>query len=230
MKIIKKDNRYEILGNECSLGWIETYENPFHQSNIYLKLQLKSYDKQYANIFNHIAEIEKRPLQIMLDSSEEEIISFIESAGFKCMRRCYELNLKKEDLIQRAYQDINVYYGDRNNNFYIKYAKIIYEHYQNTHKDINALTASFEEFLENLPDIMFYYNENNVIFVEENEIAYTYLNDEDFTSFAYKVVNRLFEKNKNIVMECDDVDSSAMKILSLFKVDKSASYNTYIRR
>ncbi len=229
MKIIKKENRYDIVDDNVSVGWIERFENPFHQTNVYLKLHLKSYKKKYVDIFNPIAEIEKRPLQIMLSASEEKKIHFIESAGFQCMRRCYEVDFTIDDLVKREYKDMDVYYCDKNNKFYMKYAIMIYKHYQNTHTDINALTASFEEFMKILPDTIFYYHEN-VIFFEKNEIAYVYLKDEDSTSFAYKVVSRLFEENKHIIMECDDVDSSAMKLLSLFKADKESSYNTYIRR
>lgn len=40
------------------------------------------------------------------------------------------------------------------------------------HQAINPLTASFEEFVEILPNEVYFVDEKNFAFVEDNEIAY----------------------------------------------------------
>ena len=100
------------------------------------------------------------------------------------------------------------------------------------HKDINPWTAEYEAFYTELPETV-YFNENtngieNFAFIEENEIAYIYGNDETFISFAEKLVSALFEKYKTVCFESDNCDSVAMNLKSLFRVNNKPSYDTYV--
>ncbi len=235
-KITKvNDHKYSISIDGSSIGYIETYENKFHSSNCYLRLNLIEYEKMVASrIFDEISRQEDKPLQMMLNASDKEKIAFIKSGGFVCKRKCYDVVVTIDDLIYRSNQQVALNYCQYGSGEYRQCARLMYHHYKKTHQNINPLTASCEDFMSILPKDAFYQKYNSkiasVIFVEDNEIAYICLSDtKNALDFVYAVICELFNKYSRIVFECDHVDNSAMQFISMFNVDLSRSYNTYIK-
>ena len=79
------------------------------------------------------------------------------------------------------------------------------------------MTASFEEFVEILPNEVYFVDEKNFAFVEDNEIAYV-LCEENCAGddFLLALCNTLFCKYETIVFEADDVDPIAMRLKNKF--------------
>lgn len=101
---------YRVLQNGQEIGIIQTYSNPFHNQNCYLQLNLQSYDLQIANeIFTELVRKNQCPLQIMLSSNEIKKIAFVEKGGFECKRKCYEINVEKEDYLGKSMNDTKVF-------------------------------------------------------------------------------------------------------------------------
>ncbi len=234
IKVIKTNtDKYSVLIDDCDIGFITRYHNRFHATHCYLKLNLLEYSNAISKfIFKEIYKIENKPLQIMLDATGKEIISFVESGGFVCRRKCYDIAVTVDDLIYKSDAQIALKHCQFGSVEYEKCARIMYNYYKETHQKINPLTAPFESFLEILPNTTFYYTVDTkimgVIFTEENEIAYLYLNESDSAlDFAHAVISQLFRKHSSIAFECDDVDDSAMKLVSMFKVDLRSACSTY---
>ena len=77
--------KFSLLINQQIIGSIETYENEFHKGNCYVIFVFEEYDLSIASeIFTLLQKRMKRPLQVMLSSSEEKKIAFLEKAGFVC--------------------------------------------------------------------------------------------------------------------------------------------------
>ncbi len=234
IKVIKTNiDKYSVLINDCDIGFIARYHNRFHANHCYLKLNLSAYNNAVSKcIFKKIYKVENKPLQVMLDADDKESISFVESGAFVCRRKCYDISVTADDLIYKSDVQIDLKYGQLGTVEYDKCAHLMYGYYKKTHQKINPLTAPFEEFLEILPNTAFYYTVDTkikgVIFTEDNEIVYLYLNEGGSPlDFAYAVISQLFSKHTSIVFECDDVDDSAMKLVSMFKVDLRSVNSTY---
>lgn len=231
-------DKFTVIWQQQAIGSIETYENEFHKRNCYVKLDLERYDMENATeIFDILQEREKRPLQIMVDSTEYEKIAFLEKAGFQCKRKSYELDVtanelrKLDTIMEKCTQD----YCEckKGNTEYDLCARFMYEYYRKKHEDINPLTAEYEMFLAKLPEEAFckMYNGEvvHVAFVEENELAYVGTKDKaEFKQFILGIVLKLFEKYEEICFECDDCDEAAMTLKDLFVQNVDESYDTYI--
>lgn len=226
---------YTIYNNNQSLGNIKLYNNSFHTQNCYLQLNLNSYDPIIAaELFKLLSRDINRPLQVMSASDEEELITFLENGGFKCKRRCYEMEVSPENYIAEAHKKMNFQYCIQGSAEYDKCCLLMYHYYSRIHESVNPLTADYSTFTERLPKQAFYQYENekaaNVAFVEENEIAYVASSKlGDFKDFIRSVVEAMFEKYENICFECDDCDEAAMELFTIFESDTDDSYNTYIR-
>ncbi len=232
--ILKNDYIYDIFINGVNIGKIEKYYNKIHSNNTYLKCSLEEYDKNFSkDIFDEIKKSENKKLQIMIDSREIEKISFIEKAGFICMRKSYELSLSTNDLKYKNSRDISIVKANAGSDKYKECSKMLYKHYQKTHETINTLSLEVDEFMDLIPSEVYYYLEEDsiggVAFIEENEIAYICLLGEHSLDFAYGIVSKVFDKYSKLLFECDDVDSSAMEFTSMFKVDFTNSHNTYVK-
>ena len=85
------------------------------------------------------------------------------------------------------------------------------------HQAINPLTASFDNFMEILPDEVYFIDDKNFAFVEDNEIAYV-LCEETHTGddFLLALCHTLFYNYDTIVFEADDVDPIAMRLKNNF--------------
>ncbi|MBQ6844284.1 MAG: GNAT family N-acetyltransferase [Agathobacter sp.] len=229
------EQEYSILQDEHELGVIQIYSNSFHNQNCYLKLNLQNYDLQIASeLFSELMRIIQRPLQMLLASGETEKITFIEMAGFVCKRKCYELEVQRKDYVGDSISNKALRWCEKDTVEYEKSCELLYAYYTQTHEVISPLTVDVQTFSKELPTKVLYEQvEDEVIhaaFIEENEIAYVCTKDKDrFLSFLNGMVEELFTKNESLIFECDDCDWAAMELRSLFNVEISASYNTYIR-
>ena len=240
-------SRFTVFFKQQVVGFVEIYENQFHNRNCYVKLELERYDRTRAKeLFNLLQARVKRPLQVMLSSEEEEKITFLEKAGFRCKRKCYELCVTANDLCDTGNNIVfkeKVVHLENNDTFmrckkdteeYKKCARFMYEYYAQVHAAVNPLSASYEDFGMQLPEEVFYDSHEgeirHIVFVEDNELAYVGSRDKsDFKRFVLGIVTKLFAKYEELSFECDDCDEIVMILKELFKVEVEESYNTYVR-
>lgn len=230
----QQNKEYEVFQNGSSIGFVSWSRNYFHNQNLYFDLKLHSCDKEISKeLFGLLQQEHNEPFQIMCDSTEKELIGFVEAAGFVCKRKCYECEVAKEDLkaeVQPEVLLILVKYPEKE---YLEAGKILYEQYIEKHAAVNPMTAVFEEFLEILPKEAYVELQEgkvtNFAFIEENEIAYVGgVSKEAYKNFNEAVVARLFENHETICFECDDTDWEAMQLKELFDTEDDESYDTYI--
>ncbi|HEL1634284.1 GNAT family acetyltransferase [Streptococcus suis] len=222
-------NTFHISHHGRPLGKIHSYQNPYHQTNIYLRLDLVDYDCTIAEqLFQSLQTfLEGKPLQVMLSSAEQERIHFLTAAGFVCKRKCYEFEVSKQDYLSQTGTS-NLSIVRKGTAPYQIACQQIFNHYQTAHQDINPWTASQEEFEKDLPDLV-YTDSENCAFVENNEIAYVCGKDEQsFGSFIQAVICQLFEQYEQISFEADDCDSIAMRLANQFQFSDKPSWDTYI--
>ena len=231
-----QNGKYEVFLNGQSIGTIALSRNSFHAGNLYLQLDLNTYDVSLStDIFKQLwkeQENETR-FQMMCESSETELIRFIESAGFLCKRRCYECEVSENEWKQEPefFAEIQQYVaGDVE---YEKACELLYQQYAAKHEKINPLTAAYNDFIEKLPKKIYAEASENQIqnfaFVEENEIAYVgRVNKETYATFLASVVKHLFSEYDTIFFEADDTDPEAMQLKEMFEPEDEESYNTYI--
>lgn len=230
----QQDKEYEVFQNGSSNGFVSWSRNNFHNQNLYFELKLHSYDKEISKkLFALLQHEHKEPFQIMCDSTEKELIEFIENAGFVCKRKCYECEVAKEDLKTEVQSDVSMLLAKYPEKAYLEASKLLYQQYAKKHAAVNPVTASFEEFLEALPKEVYVELQEgkvaNFVFTKENEIAYVgSVSKEAYQNFIVAVVIRLFEEHETICFECDDTDREAMQLRELFITDSDESYNTYI--
>lgn len=187
------------------LGKIHSYQNPYHQTNIYLRLDLADYDCTIAEqLFQSLqTSLEGKPLQVMLSSAEQEKIHFLTAAGFVCKRKCYEFEVTKQDYLSQTGTS-NLITARKGTAPYQIACQQIFDHYQTVHQDINPWTASQEKFEKGLPDLV-YTDSENWAFIDTDEIAYVCEKDEQsFGSFIQAVICQLFEQYEQISFEADD--------------------------
>ncbi|HFU3946288.1 TPA: GNAT family acetyltransferase [Streptococcus suis] len=224
-----QDQTFQISHNGKTLGKIHSYNNPYHQTNIYLRLDLVDFDCTIAEqLFQSLqTSLGGKPLQIMLSSAEQEKIHFLTAAGFVCKRKCYEFEVSKQDyLSQTGTTNLNI--ARKGTAPYQIACQQIFDYYQTVHQDINPWTASQEEFEKSLPDLV-YTDSENWAFVENNEIAYVCGKDEQsFDSFIQAVIYQLFEQYEQISFEADDCDPIAMRLADQFRHPNKPSWDTYI--
>ncbi|HEL1601169.1 hypothetical protein [Streptococcus suis] len=198
-------NAFHISYQGKPLGKIHSYQNPYHQTNIYLRLDLVDFDCTIAEqLFQSLqTALDGNPLQVMLSSAEQERIHFLTAAGFVCKRKCYEFEVTKQDYLGQT-GTTNLDIALKGTALYQRACQRVFEHYQTVHQNINPWTASQEEFEKGLPDLV-YTDSENWAFVENNEIAYVCGKDEQsFDSFIQAVICQLFEQYEQISFEADD--------------------------
>lgn len=235
MNITKHDNKYQI--EECGkiLATIKTYRNQYHLRNCYIQFDLNENEKvSDASILQTIADEKKCPLQAMIASSEIQKANFLKEQGFKKVRVCYDLEFEKSDLLSvESFQQMTIFKANRGDANYLSCCEMLFKYYKATHESINPLTSPFEDFIELLPDEVFYAKDNDMIqhaaFVESDEIAYVCSNDEKtFERFALTIVNVLFEVYPTVIFEADNTDWAAMTLKNLFNVTSTVTFDTWI--
>ncbi|MGC4429459.1 GNAT family acetyltransferase [Streptococcus suis] len=222
-------NTFHISHHGRPVGNIHTYSNPYHQTNIYLRLDLVDYDCTIAEqLFQSLQTfLEGKPLQVMLSSAEQERIHFLTAADFVCKRKCYEFEVTKQDYLGQA-DTTNLITARKGTAPYQIACQQIFDHYQTVHQDINPWTASQEDFEKDLPDLV-YTDLENCAFIDTDEIAYVCGKDkQSFGSFIQAVICQLFEQYEQISFEADDCDSIAMRLANQFQFSDKPSWDTYI--
>lgn len=224
---------FTVFCNEKSIGKIELYSNSFHKQNQYLRLQLSEYETAWAvPLFSHIQKTVKKPLQVMVLSTDAEQVKFLLAGGFVCKRKCYEIDVTAKELILRSeVTPINA--AEKGVPEYDMCCRLLFDYYKQTHAEINPLSADYIEFCECLPEKVLYQscfgNTMHFAFVEENEIAYIgSTNVNSIQSFAESLVQMLFSDYERICFECDNSDAAAMRLKGLFKAEILESFDTYI--
>lgn len=198
---------------------ISIKKNHFHKKNIYIDFDLDDMKNINRDSFKAISEENHAPLQMMIDGDDTKKKDFIEENGFKRVRTCYGMSVRRDDLIKKETAKINLFLAKEGDEKYFELAKIYFEYYKNTHESINALTVDFDEFKNILTKDVYYYDEDGVAlaFVEDNEIAYVYASDlAKADEFFYCLCEKLFNDYEEIFFEADDVDESAMRLKNIF--------------
>ncbi|HEM2772818.1 GNAT family acetyltransferase [Streptococcus suis] len=222
-------NTFHISYQGRPLGKIHSYQNPYHQTNIYLRLDLVDFDCTIAKqLFQSLqTSLGGKPLQVMLSSAEQERIHFLTAAGFVCKRKCYEFEVGKQDYLSQTGTS-NLSIVRKGTAPYQIACQQIFDHYQTVHQDINPWTASQEKFEKGLPDLV-YTDSKNCAFIDTDEIAYVCGKDEQsFGSFIQAVICQLFEQYEQISFEADDCDPIAMHLADQFRQPNKPSWDTYI--
>lgn len=222
-----------VCGDETPIGTICLFENPYHKQNCYIKLQLKCYDNSISEeLFEKLSRMIRRPLQAMVRSNDTEVTSFLAAGGFVCKRKCYEVEAAKVDYVGASTQ-LPICWTHTGEQAYDLCCKLMYEHYIETHKDINPWTAGVFDFCENLPgDVCCEMDGDKIVnlaFVEDNEIAYIYGTDPSrFSGFAAALISNFFARHETVFFESDDCDWAAMRLRALFANQDETSFDTYI--
>ncbi|HEP1819176.1 TPA: GNAT family acetyltransferase [Streptococcus suis] len=222
-------NTFHISYQGRPLGKIHSYQNPYHQTNTYLRLDLVDFDCTIAEqLFQSLQTfLEGKPLQVLLSSAEQEKIHFITAAGFVCKRKCYEFEVTKQDYLGQTITT-DLITAPKGTAPYQIACQQVFDHYQTVHRDIKPWTASQEDFEKDLPDLV-YTDSENWAFIENNEIAYVCGKDEQsFDSFIKAVICQLFEQYEQISFEVDNCDPIAMCLADQFQQPNKSSWDTYI--
>lgn len=186
------------------------YRNAFHDNNIYIDFEDE--DMESLPSFCDLADSYGRPLQLMLDGRDALKRDFVSKNGFKLMRTCYVCEFSFSDMRPRPCHS-KIKRAVKNRDFSWAY----YLHYKKMHQPINPLTATFEEFVKILPDEVYYLDEKNFAFVEDNEIAYVLAEDSLIgDDFLLAICQTIFNNYETIVFEADDVDPIAMRLKNNF--------------
>lgn len=235
MIISKQNDAYVIEQAGEQVAVISTYRNEYHRTNCYLKLSKNrlSLFKESA-IFEVIAAEEQCPLQIMLASGETQAAALLASQGFRKVRQCYEVAVQEREL-QATFptQESQLAKTYRGQVAYQACCDLLFHYYRATHHAINPLTATFDEFVQLLPnEVLFASTQGtvqHVAFIEANEIAYVSSTDPtSFAEFALAVVKELFATHQTIEFEADDVDWAAMVLKDLFVTEVSETFDTWL--
>ena len=162
--------------------------------------------------FREIADKYGVPLQIMLDGKDTLKRNFISQKGFKLMRTCYSCEFSPFDL-PIAPSHTKIKRTAKNQEFSWYY----YIHYKKIHQAINPLTGSFKEFIKILPNDVYFLDEKNFAFVENNEIAYVLCEENCFgDNFLLALCHAIFNNYETIVFEVDDIDPIAFRLKNIF--------------
>ena len=185
-----------------------------------------------VELFEKLHQMVHRPLQVMVDSENKELCSFLTAGGFQCRRKCFEVEAAAEDYTGPKPQ-VELKYTQIGNADYARCCELMYEHYCETHKEINPWTAGRKGFFDELPAEVFYRLKEGSIaalaFVERNEIAYVAAASKaEFDVFAASLVADVLKRYDTVCFESDDCDWAAMRLRAMFKNQSEASFDTYI--
>lgn len=221
--------------NGSYIGTILLYDNPFHIKNCYVKLDIESLDIEFsAELFERLKEIAHRSLQVMVDSEQTALTEFLIAGGFRCKRKCYEVEAGQKDYIggNADLQLLRFFAGDPD---YEEACQLMFHHYVATHEAISPWTADYLAFCEDMPKTVICAKTDGELvsaaFVEENEIAYVCGRDErQFALFARALITDMLAEYGTVCFESDDCDRAAMILKSMFIRQKETSFDTYILR
>lgn len=232
------EDHYEIDLSCVKIGSVTITSNPFHDQTCHVSLRLDEYDLRLARPLCELLRAEfAKPLQVMLYSWETEKSEFLLHGGFRLARRCYEAEITARALPFEVSEKNGFSIIRKGDPDYGICCLHVYRSYAQTHQCVSPLTASYEAFCEQLPDMVICERASEGIrhlaFVEESdedmEIAYVASEDEaSFAGFAEKLLSYLSVRAVRVCFECDDYDPIAMTLCRVSGADCGESYDTYI--
>lgn len=210
---------------------METFTNKFHNNHTYIKIN----DISKVSSADFDGLVKDRPLQIGVYSNQLDLIDFIKKAGFVLKRKCYEVEVCREDLKNPLKSSkIEGRLARKGEIYYEKACNLLYSYYKKTHEPVSPLTASLEEFKKTLPEEAFYYEKEGqvpmVAFLENEEIAYIAGFEEKLADgFINDLLIYLFKNHQEIFFESDNTDPLATRIKNKFVEKSDLTYDTYIK-
>lgn len=226
--------RIQFQFENKEIGIMHFKSNRLHNQNYYLDTNFIGIAINNASvIFEELLLKMDKPLQVMLSSAERDKIVLLETAGFQCKRRCYEVEARKDDYIGKVCQG-ELLYAFEDEEVYEQCCERMMKRYIMTHEQVSPWTGSDAEFFEELPECVAYICTDGKIscfaFVGDEEIAYVYGESaQEFQIFAQVLITEMFKKQETIVFEADDCDDIAMSLKELFINQTEESFNTYIK-
>ena len=169
--------------------------------------------------------------------SWERYHDFLTAGGFERKRRCYELEVTADHLVEPLTAELPLHTASKGSPLYADCCELLYSHYCVTHAPVSPLTVSQEVFCDDLPETVLCHPADgkpiHCAFIEPDEtgyeIAYVATTDiSSFCGFAKSLLSELFCKCVTLTAECDDTDTAAMILKSLFRTGSDDSYDTYI--
>lgn len=233
LRLQKTGDKYQVYDENHCLGLLQLYDNPHHMRNCYLKLDMKCLDTTISTgLFKEIKTIESRPLQVMVNSTDEATVAFLTAGGFVRRRRCYEVDTGADEYIGGK-SNVQLFCAHAGDEAYAQCCRMVFDYYVETHRGVNPWTADYETFCQSMPtDAVFAKQDCEIAalaFVEGNEIAYVCgIDKRIFADFARCLVTAMFEHHETICFECDDCDWAAMTLKSMFRNQDETSFDTYI--
>lgn len=225
---------YELHDDNQVIGYFAAYDNHYHTNHKYI-YPLISFivSVNMKSVLECMNSYFKKPLQIMLASKETETINLLKRAGFICKRKSYDRVFAKKDLKKRDIAKVTIESFDSKTQIYQAASKLAFEYYLKTHENVNALTASLNEFQDILPKtVLCQLNNGSVmhyVFVEDHELCYvSSLNLLTFEAFAYSVFGYMFNQFDTITFETDTTDAIALKFKGFFNDERDDSFDTYV--
>ena len=214
---------------------MEIYHNKFHNTHIYLKFQDEEISRLNKSEFDELIRIHGKPLQVMISSEAKELIEKLEESGFILKRRCFEMEVGKDELNTSLQKPtFKLKKASKGSVEFTECVEVMYDHYKKTHETVSPMTATMSEFQSILPEKAVFLSSAEKItaaaFVEDNEIAYICVRNESILDdFCNALLCYMFEKYTDIVFEADDTDSVATYLRDLFVAIPETSFNTYIK-
>ena len=210
---------------------METFTNCFHKNHTYIKIN----DIEKVKLIDLENLAKERPIQIGVYYNQNDLIDFLKKAGFILKRKCYEVEVTREDLKSPLDSPrLETKLSIRGEMAFEKASDLLFKYYKRTHKDVSPLTVGFEEFKDILPEKTFYYEKEGqvlmVAFIENEEIAYIAGFEEKLADeFINDLLIYLFKYYEEIFFEADNTDPLATKLKNKFKSKIDLTFDTYIK-
>ncbi len=210
---------------------METFTKEFHNKHTYIKIN----DIKKVKVGDLEALAKDSPLQIGLDSDQLEVIDLLKKAGFILKRKCYEVEVTREDLKNPIGSPrIETKLTSKGEMAFEKAADLVFKYYKKTHEDVSPLTVGLKEFKEILPEKVFYYEKEGQVlmaaFLENEEIAYIAGFEEKLADeFINDLLIYLFKNYEEIFFEADTTDPLATRLRDKFVVKFDLTFDTYIK-
>ena len=210
---------------------METFTNDFHKNHTYIKIN----DIERVKLDDLEVLVKDRPIQIGVYSNQNNLIDFLKKAGFILKRKCYEVEVTREDLKNSlGTPRLETKLTSKGELAYEKAAALVFEYYKKTHEPVSPLTVGLEKFKEILPEKVFYYEKEGQVlmaaFLEDEEIAYLAGFENNLAEdFINDLLIYLFQYYEEIFFEADTTDPLATRLRDKFFVKSDVSYDTYIK-
>lgn len=210
---------------------MEIFTNEFHNKHTYIKIN----DIKKVSLDDFKALAKDKPLQIGVDSNQLDLIELLKKAGFILKRKCYEVEVTREDLKNPlGPKRFETKLTNKGEMAYEKASNLVFRYYKKTHEDVSPLTVGLKEFKEILPEKVFYYEKEGQVlmaaFLENEEIAYIAGFEEKLADeFINDLLIYLFKNYEEIFFEADTTDPLATRLRDKFVVKFDLTFDTYIK-